>query len=222
MKAEEAPRRGRPPRTNVIAETHPGLPIEDPLQSLPPSARWVLQCARRILVEKGFPALTLENIALESQESKASIQRYFGSKSGRSKCSSTRSSMTHTRLSSVRRRAFHRVKTASTRTSAACTRSSVTSRRRGVLRDRPSRAPRRRAARAVRATVRVAPRAHCTDLRPRQRPAQPREAGRAGGDDPRDARRARLSGRPRSRGSRRQRGVRALFGFIQDSLRPGA
>lgn len=42
----------------------------------------MLQCARRILVEKGFPALTLENVALESQESKASIQRYFGSKSG--------------------------------------------------------------------------------------------------------------------------------------------
>jgi AcrR family transcriptional regulator len=82
MKAEEPPRRGRPPRANVIAETHPGLPVEDPLQSLPPSARWVLQCARRILVEKGFPALTLENVAHESQESKASIQRYFGSKSG--------------------------------------------------------------------------------------------------------------------------------------------
>ena len=84
MRAEEppAPRLGRPPRANVTAETHPGLAVEDPLQSLPPSARWVLQCARRILVEKGFPALTLENVAHESRESKASIQRYFGSKSG--------------------------------------------------------------------------------------------------------------------------------------------
>jgi AcrR family transcriptional regulator len=81
-RAEDAPRKGRPPRTKIIADTHPGLPVEDPLQALPPSARWVLQCARRILVEKGFPALTLENVALESQESKASIQRYFGSKSG--------------------------------------------------------------------------------------------------------------------------------------------
>jgi AcrR family transcriptional regulator len=77
-----APRRGRPPRAGVTAATHPGLAVEDPLQSLPPSARWVLQCARRVLIEKGFPALTLENVALESQESKASIQRYFGSKSG--------------------------------------------------------------------------------------------------------------------------------------------
>jgi AcrR family transcriptional regulator len=75
-------RRGRPPRARVLAASHPGLPIEDPLQALPPSARWVLQCARRVLVEKGFSALTLENVALESQESKASVQRYFGSKSG--------------------------------------------------------------------------------------------------------------------------------------------
>jgi AcrR family transcriptional regulator len=75
-------RRGRPPRLDVTAATHPGLSIEDPLQSLPPSARWVLQCARRILVERGFVALTMENVALESQESKTSIQRYFGSKSG--------------------------------------------------------------------------------------------------------------------------------------------
>ena len=84
MTADEAPaaRRGRPPRRDFTAATHPGLPIEDPLETLPPSARWVLQCARRILVEKGFPALTLENVALESRESKASIQRYFGSKSG--------------------------------------------------------------------------------------------------------------------------------------------
>jgi AcrR family transcriptional regulator len=75
-------RRGRPPRARILATSHPGLPVEDPLQALPPSARWVLQCARRILAEKGFGALTLENVALESQESKTSIQRYFGSKSG--------------------------------------------------------------------------------------------------------------------------------------------
>jgi AcrR family transcriptional regulator len=75
-------RRGRPARSDVVAATHPGLPIRDPLQSLPPAARWVLQSARRILVEQGFPALTMENIALESKESRMSIQRYFGSKSG--------------------------------------------------------------------------------------------------------------------------------------------
>jgi AcrR family transcriptional regulator len=58
------------------------LAILDPLQTLPPAARWVLKCARRVLIEDGFDALTLENVALESQESKASIQRYFGSKAG--------------------------------------------------------------------------------------------------------------------------------------------
>jgi len=84
MESEQARavRRGRPARADIVAATHPGLPISDPLQTLPPSARWVLQCARRILVERGFTALTLENVALESQESKASIQRYFGSKAG--------------------------------------------------------------------------------------------------------------------------------------------
>ena len=74
--------RGRPAAKDVKAKTHPGLPIQDPLQALPPAARWVLQCARRVLIERGFEALTLENVALESQESKASIQRYFGSKAG--------------------------------------------------------------------------------------------------------------------------------------------
>ncbi|MGD1012083.1 MAG: TetR/AcrR family transcriptional regulator [Acidimicrobiales bacterium] len=74
--------RGRPPARDVKAKSHPGLPIQDPLQALPPVARWVLQCARRVLIERGFGALTLENVALESQETKASIQRYFGSKTG--------------------------------------------------------------------------------------------------------------------------------------------
>ena len=77
-----APRRGRPAAKNVKAKTHAGLPIRDPLQALPPAARWVLQCARRMLIERGFEALTLENVALESRESKASIQRYFGSRAG--------------------------------------------------------------------------------------------------------------------------------------------
>jgi AcrR family transcriptional regulator len=74
--------RGRPPRDSVGAGAHPGLSVRDPLQNLPPSARWVLQCARQILTERGFAAMTIENIALESRESTASIKRYFGGKSG--------------------------------------------------------------------------------------------------------------------------------------------
>jgi AcrR family transcriptional regulator len=85
-RVSEEPRRrraqGRPPAKDVKDKTHPGLPIHDPLQALPPAARWVLQCARHVLIERGFEALTLENVALESQESKASIRRYFGSKAG--------------------------------------------------------------------------------------------------------------------------------------------
>lgn len=83
--SEEAYRRrpqGRPPAKDVKAKTHPGLSVRGSLQTLPPAARWVLQCARRVLIERGFEALTLENVALESQESKASIARYFGSKAG--------------------------------------------------------------------------------------------------------------------------------------------
>lgn len=65
-----------------VPVSHPGLAMESGLSALPPTARWVLQTARRLLVEHGFQALTLENIAHEAQENKASIQRYFGSRAG--------------------------------------------------------------------------------------------------------------------------------------------
>ena len=62
--------------------SHPGLPIENPLSALSPTARFILQTARSLLLERGYSALTIENIALEANETKSSVTRHFGSKAG--------------------------------------------------------------------------------------------------------------------------------------------
>jgi AcrR family transcriptional regulator len=74
-------RRGRP-RKNPAQPEHPGLPIENPLSTLSPTARCILETARQLLSERGFGALTIENIALEAGETKASVTHHFGSKAG--------------------------------------------------------------------------------------------------------------------------------------------
>jgi TetR/AcrR family transcriptional regulator, transcriptional repressor of bet genes len=74
-------RRGRPPK-EAAEPRHPGLPIENPLSTLSPTARNILGTARRLLVERGFEALTIENVALEAGETKASVAHHFGSKAG--------------------------------------------------------------------------------------------------------------------------------------------
>lgn len=74
-------RRGRPPK-QVTPPAHPGLPVENPLSALSPTARYILETARRLLLERGFEALTIENVALESNETRATVLRHFGSKAG--------------------------------------------------------------------------------------------------------------------------------------------
>lgn len=75
-----ARRRGRPRRSKPPLE-HP-LPVENPLSALSPTARHILATARRLLLERGFAALTIENIALEAGETKGSVTHHFGSKAG--------------------------------------------------------------------------------------------------------------------------------------------
>lgn len=56
--------------------------LEDPLVSLPPVARNILQAARRLLDRGGFEALRLQAVAAEAGEAKGSIAYYFGNKAG--------------------------------------------------------------------------------------------------------------------------------------------
>ncbi len=53
-----------------------------PDAEMPALAVQLLEAARRILVEQGFQALSLENVAREAGQYKASVRYYFGSKSG--------------------------------------------------------------------------------------------------------------------------------------------
>lgn len=64
-------------KTGVLA-----CPIDDPLTSLPETARRILQAATRLLAERGYEAVTLENVATEAGVNKASIRYNFGNKAG--------------------------------------------------------------------------------------------------------------------------------------------
>jgi AcrR family transcriptional regulator len=52
------------------------------LETLSPTALNLLEAARRILVAEGYAGVTLEAVALEAGEDKATIKRHFGSKAG--------------------------------------------------------------------------------------------------------------------------------------------
>lgn len=58
------------------------LPIEDPTPDLSPTARRLLEAAKRVLYRDGFRALTFETIAREAGENPALIRYHFGSKAG--------------------------------------------------------------------------------------------------------------------------------------------
>jgi AcrR family transcriptional regulator len=71
--------------TEALARATPGrvpAPIGDPQRDLPPVARAILAAAQKIIVERGFDALTLTTIAVESGENKAMVSYYFGNKAG--------------------------------------------------------------------------------------------------------------------------------------------
>ena len=52
------------------------------LEGLSPTALNLLEAARRILLAEGYAGVTLEAVALEAGEDKATIKRHFGSKAG--------------------------------------------------------------------------------------------------------------------------------------------
>jgi AcrR family transcriptional regulator len=58
------------------------FPLEDPLTSLPATAQRILRAATHLLAERGFEAVTLENVAAEAGVNKASIRYNFGNKAG--------------------------------------------------------------------------------------------------------------------------------------------
>ena len=58
------------------------LPLEDPSTSLPETARRILAAATRLLADRGYEAVTLENVAAEAGVNKASIRYNFGNKAG--------------------------------------------------------------------------------------------------------------------------------------------
>ena len=58
------------------------FPFENPVSSLPKTAKKILEAASRLLAERGYEAVTLENVALEAGVNKASIRYNFGNKAG--------------------------------------------------------------------------------------------------------------------------------------------
>jgi AcrR family transcriptional regulator len=58
------------------------VPFEDPLSTIPETAQKILEAASRLLAERGYAALTLENVAAEAGVNKASIRYNFGNKAG--------------------------------------------------------------------------------------------------------------------------------------------
>ena len=79
---QPAPRpRGRP-RLTTPGQYSPGLPRDHPMESLPPTARSILEAARRVLAERGLEGLTIEAVANEANVSRTLIPYHFGSRAG--------------------------------------------------------------------------------------------------------------------------------------------
>jgi AcrR family transcriptional regulator len=58
------------------------FPFEDPVESLPATAQKILRAATSLLADKGYDAVTLENVAAAAGVNKASIRYNFGNKAG--------------------------------------------------------------------------------------------------------------------------------------------
>jgi AcrR family transcriptional regulator len=56
--------------------------FEDPLKSLPQTARNLLIAAKRIIADEGFEALTLKAVSERAGENKAMVSYYFDNKAG--------------------------------------------------------------------------------------------------------------------------------------------
>jgi AcrR family transcriptional regulator len=74
--------------TEIAGEARAGqkpskwVPFENPLSTLPETAQKILAAASRLLAERGYAAVTLENVAAEAGVNKASIRYNFGNKAG--------------------------------------------------------------------------------------------------------------------------------------------
>jgi len=77
--ADEGKGKGRPPGA---PRPYPEGPMDTWLEGLSPTALNLLGAARRILLKDGFDGVTLEAVALEAGEDRATIKRHFGSKAG--------------------------------------------------------------------------------------------------------------------------------------------
>lgn len=58
------------------------FPGGDPLSELSPTARRILEAARRVLARDGFAGVTFDAVAAEANENKALIAYHFGNKAG--------------------------------------------------------------------------------------------------------------------------------------------
>ena len=61
---------------------HLSFTFEDPLSSLPETARNLLIAAKEIVAEEGFEALTLKTVSERAGENKAMVSYYFDNKAG--------------------------------------------------------------------------------------------------------------------------------------------
>ena len=68
--------------TTRTAQGRLHFPFEDPLASLPDTAQKILKAASTLLADRGYEAVTLENVAAEAGVNKASIRYNFGNKAG--------------------------------------------------------------------------------------------------------------------------------------------
>lgn len=67
-------------RTSIT--DHVQFAFEDPLSSLPETARNLLIAAKQIVAEEGFDALTLKTVSERAGENKAMVSYYFDNKAG--------------------------------------------------------------------------------------------------------------------------------------------
>jgi AcrR family transcriptional regulator len=62
--------------------THPGLPVDNPLAALPPTAQAILSAARELLVEHGYRSISYQKVAAAASVDKGTISYHFGNKAG--------------------------------------------------------------------------------------------------------------------------------------------
>jgi AcrR family transcriptional regulator len=69
-------------KSRAAQKTSGWVPFENPLTTLPETAQKILAAAAGLLAERGYQAVTLENVAAEAGVNKASIRYNFGNKAG--------------------------------------------------------------------------------------------------------------------------------------------